>query len=73
MEEVKSVKYLGVTVTDYVAWNKPHRSTATSIPEKRIVKVKSKDLKQKLTMHLSAPLWSIVWDPHTVASIICHQ
>ena len=73
LEDVNSAKYLGVTITDDLSWNR-HIQQVTSKANsklgflKRNIKVKSKEMKEKAYKAIVRPTTeycSTVWDPYT--------
>ena len=72
LTEVKSAKYLGVTISNDMSWNNHIESTAAKANKKlgflkRNIKVKDKDLKEKAYKAIVRPTLeycSTVWDPY---------
>jgi len=73
LEEEKSAKYLGVTLSEDMSWNNHIDKVASKANSKlgflkRNIKVKNSDLKEKAFKAIVRPTMeycSSVWDPHT--------
>ena len=73
LKEVKSAKYLGITISDDLSWNQHIEKTASKANSKlgflkRNIKVKDRTLKEKAYKTIVRPTveyCATIWDPHT--------
>ena len=79
LNRVKSTKYLGLTITSDLNWNKPINNITARANQslgfvKHNVKTKSRDIKTKVYKALVRPsleYCSTVWDPHPIYATQC--